>query len=160
MLRNSPTALRVLKSALNAAEDGQAGIQELGGNATMLFYQSEEGNEVGWGGGGEGRGRREQGRGRIGAARARTWSGSGLPPAAGVGRGGMRHGERRRGRGAPGRSLLPAAPGVHPSTLFASPFVLAIISNPLLPFQPLTTDTFHALSLPVATLPVHAIRLR
>ncbi|GFH09329.1 naphthoate synthase [Haematococcus lacustris] len=45
MLRNSPTALRVLKSALNAAEDGQAGIQELGGNATMLFYQTEEGNE-------------------------------------------------------------------------------------------------------------------
>ncbi|GIL48766.1 hypothetical protein Vafri_5215 [Volvox africanus] len=45
MLRNSPTALRVLKAALNAAEDGQAGIQELGGNATLLFYQSEEGNE-------------------------------------------------------------------------------------------------------------------
>jgi naphthoate synthase len=45
MLRNSPTALRVLKSALNAAEDGQAGIQQLGGDATMLFYQSEEGNE-------------------------------------------------------------------------------------------------------------------
>jgi hypothetical protein len=47
MLRNSPTALRVLKSALNAAEDGQAGIQQLGGDATLLFYQSEEGNEVG-----------------------------------------------------------------------------------------------------------------
>lgn len=46
ILRNSPTALRVLKAAMNAAEDGQAGIQELGGNATMLFYQSEEGNEV------------------------------------------------------------------------------------------------------------------
>ncbi|PNH09997.1 1,4-Dihydroxy-2-naphthoyl-CoA synthase, peroxisomal [Tetrabaena socialis] len=46
MLRNSPTALRILKAALNAAEDGQAGIQELGGNATLLFYQSEEGNEV------------------------------------------------------------------------------------------------------------------
>jgi naphthoate synthase len=90
MLRNSPTALRVLKAALNAAEDGQvwwshrdsgplavrrpgcslckpsskyvrprsepsraallclplqAGIQQLGGDATMLFYQSEEGNE-------------------------------------------------------------------------------------------------------------------
>ncbi|KIY97735.1 hypothetical protein MNEG_10229, partial [Monoraphidium neglectum] len=42
---NSPTALRLLKSALNAAEDGQAGIQQLGGDATMLFYQSEEGNE-------------------------------------------------------------------------------------------------------------------
>ncbi|GFR46797.1 hypothetical protein Agub_g8429 [Astrephomene gubernaculifera] len=45
MLRNSPTALRVLKAALNAAEDGQAGLQELGGNATLLFYMSEEGNE-------------------------------------------------------------------------------------------------------------------
>ena len=45
MLRNSPTALRLIKSALNAAEDGQAGIQQLGGDATMLFYQSEEGNE-------------------------------------------------------------------------------------------------------------------
>jgi naphthoate synthase len=30
---------------MNAAEDGQAGIQQLGGDATMLFYQSEEGNE-------------------------------------------------------------------------------------------------------------------
>ncbi|KAI7837539.1 hypothetical protein COHA_008626 [Chlorella ohadii] len=45
ILKNSPTALRVLKSALNAAEDGQAGIQQLGGDATLLFYQSEEGNE-------------------------------------------------------------------------------------------------------------------
>lgn len=45
MLRNSPTALRILKAAMNAAEDGQAGIQELGGNATLLFYQTEEGNE-------------------------------------------------------------------------------------------------------------------
>lgn len=53
MLRNSPMALRVLKSALNAAEDGQAGIQQLGGDATLLFYQSEEGNEVSWGGGGD-----------------------------------------------------------------------------------------------------------
>ena len=45
ILRNSPTALRLIKSALNAAEDGQAGIQQLGGDATMLFYQSDEGNE-------------------------------------------------------------------------------------------------------------------
>uniref|UniRef100_A0A7S3RAL2 1,4-dihydroxy-2-naphthoyl-CoA synthase n=1 Tax=Dunaliella tertiolecta TaxID=3047 RepID=A0A7S3RAL2_DUNTE len=45
MLRNSPTALRVLKAAMNADEDGQAGIQELGGNATLLFYHSEEGDE-------------------------------------------------------------------------------------------------------------------
>ena len=88
MLRNSPTALRLLKCALNAADDGHAGIQvpllvsslkpivapgkehvtlwqrqstltyvlrnqELGGNATMLFYQSEEGNEVSSGAGGD-----------------------------------------------------------------------------------------------------------
>ncbi len=45
MLRNSPTALRFCKAALNAAEDGQAGIQELGGAATLLFYQSAEGSE-------------------------------------------------------------------------------------------------------------------
>ena len=41
-----PTALRLTKNALNAAEDGQAGIQDLGGSATMLFfYQSGEGTE-------------------------------------------------------------------------------------------------------------------
>jgi naphthoate synthase len=45
MLRNSPTALRFCKAALNAAEDGQAGLQELGGAATLLFYQSAEGQE-------------------------------------------------------------------------------------------------------------------
>ena len=45
MLRNSPTALRILKSAMNAVEDGQSGLQELAGNATMLFYQTEEGTE-------------------------------------------------------------------------------------------------------------------
>ena len=45
ILRNSPTAIRLIKAAMNAAEDGQAGIQQLGGDATMLFYQSEEGNE-------------------------------------------------------------------------------------------------------------------
>lgn len=45
-MRNSPTALRVLKSALNAAEDGQAGLMALGGDATGLFYQTEEGDEV------------------------------------------------------------------------------------------------------------------
>jgi naphthoate synthase len=42
MLRNSPMAIRLLKSALNAAEDGHAGLQELAGNATLLFYGSEE----------------------------------------------------------------------------------------------------------------------
>ena len=45
MLRNSPTAIRLLKAALNADEDGQAGLQELGGSATLLFYQTEEGSE-------------------------------------------------------------------------------------------------------------------
>ncbi|ACR11347.1 naphthoate synthase [Teredinibacter turnerae T7901] len=45
MLVQSPIALRVLKSAFNAGLDGQAGIQELAGNATMLFYMTEEGQE-------------------------------------------------------------------------------------------------------------------
>ncbi len=46
MLRNSPTALRVIKSALNATEDGQAGLQMLAGDATSLFYRTAEGDEV------------------------------------------------------------------------------------------------------------------
>ena len=41
----SPTALRVLKSAFNADTDGLAGIQELAGNATALFYTTAEGQE-------------------------------------------------------------------------------------------------------------------
>ena len=41
----SPIALRCLKAAMNADCDGQAGLQELAGNATMLFYMSEEGQE-------------------------------------------------------------------------------------------------------------------
>ena len=45
MLRNSPLALRLLKSAMNAADDGLAGIQQLAGDATLLFYLSEEGQE-------------------------------------------------------------------------------------------------------------------
>ena len=45
MLRMSPVALRCLKAAMNADCDGQAGLQELAGNATMLFYMSEEGQE-------------------------------------------------------------------------------------------------------------------
>ena len=45
MLANSPIALRCLKAALNADCDGQAGLQELAGNATMLYYMSEEGQE-------------------------------------------------------------------------------------------------------------------
>ncbi len=46
MLQNSPMALRCLKAALNADCDGQAGLQELAGNATMLFYMTEEGQKV------------------------------------------------------------------------------------------------------------------
>ena len=38
-------AIRCLKSALNADCDGQAGLQELAGNATMLFYMNEEAQE-------------------------------------------------------------------------------------------------------------------
>ena len=45
ILVNSPMAVRCLKSAFNADCDGQAGLQELAGNATMLFYMSEEGQE-------------------------------------------------------------------------------------------------------------------
>lgn len=45
ILEKSPVALRFLKSAFNADTDGLAGIQELAGNATMLFYMTEEGQE-------------------------------------------------------------------------------------------------------------------
>jgi len=41
----SPTAIRCLKAAFNADCDGQAGLQELAGCATMLFYQTEEAQE-------------------------------------------------------------------------------------------------------------------
>ena len=42
ILEKSPIAIRLLKSGFNAELDGQAGIQELAGNATMLYYMSEE----------------------------------------------------------------------------------------------------------------------
>lgn len=45
MLAMSPIALRFLKAAFNADCDGQTGIQELAGNATMLYYMTEEGQE-------------------------------------------------------------------------------------------------------------------
>ncbi|HEX9631784.1 MAG TPA: 1,4-dihydroxy-2-naphthoyl-CoA synthase [Gemmatimonadales bacterium] len=45
MLQHSPLALRVLKAAHNADCDGQLGLQELAGNATLLYYMSEEGQE-------------------------------------------------------------------------------------------------------------------
>jgi len=45
MLEKSPLALRLLKSGFNAALDGQAGVQELAGNATLLFYMTPEAQE-------------------------------------------------------------------------------------------------------------------
>lgn len=45
ILQKSPLAIRSLKSAFNAELDGQAGIQELAGNATLLYYLSEEAKE-------------------------------------------------------------------------------------------------------------------
>ena len=45
MLQHSPIAMRCLKSALNADCDGQMGLLDLAGNATMLYYMSEEGKE-------------------------------------------------------------------------------------------------------------------
>ena len=45
MLKLSPMALRMIKAGFNADTDGLAGIQELAGNATGLFYMSEEGQE-------------------------------------------------------------------------------------------------------------------
>jgi naphthoate synthase len=46
ILDKSPLAIRLLKSAFNAAVDGQAGLQELAGNATMLFYMTEQAQEA------------------------------------------------------------------------------------------------------------------
>jgi naphthoate synthase len=45
MLARSPVALRMMKAAFNADTDGLAGIQQLAGDATMLFYMTEEGQE-------------------------------------------------------------------------------------------------------------------
>ena len=45
MLQWSPLALRMLKASLNAADDGLAGIQQLAGDATLLYYMSEEAQE-------------------------------------------------------------------------------------------------------------------
>ena len=45
MLELSPLALRMLKAGLNAADDGLAGIQQLAGDATLLYYLSEEAQE-------------------------------------------------------------------------------------------------------------------
>jgi naphthoate synthase len=45
MLRLSPLSLRVLKSSFNAADDGLAGLQQLAGDATLLYYMGEEAQE-------------------------------------------------------------------------------------------------------------------
>lgn len=45
IMKKSPIAIRMLKSAFNAELDGQAGIQELAGNATLLYYLTEEAKE-------------------------------------------------------------------------------------------------------------------
>jgi naphthoate synthase len=45
IMQHSPIALRMIKAGLNAELDGQAGIQELAGNATMLYYMTEEARE-------------------------------------------------------------------------------------------------------------------
>lgn len=45
MMQHSPLALRMIKAGLNAELDGQAGIQELAGDATMLYYLTEEAQE-------------------------------------------------------------------------------------------------------------------
>ena len=45
ILRNSPTAIRILKASFNAENDGMAGIQELSGYATQLFYSTSEAQE-------------------------------------------------------------------------------------------------------------------
>lgn len=45
IMKRSPMALRMIKMGLNAELDGQAGIQELAGNATLLYYMTEEAQE-------------------------------------------------------------------------------------------------------------------
>ena len=45
MLELSPLALRMLKASFNAADDGLAGVQQLAGDATLLFYMSDEAQE-------------------------------------------------------------------------------------------------------------------
>ena len=45
LLQKSPLALRMLKGALNAVTDGAAGMQQFAGDATLLYYMSEEAQE-------------------------------------------------------------------------------------------------------------------
>ena len=45
ILQHSPLAIRLLKAGMNADVDGQTGLQQLAGDATLLFYMTEEGQE-------------------------------------------------------------------------------------------------------------------
>jgi naphthoate synthase len=45
LLEKSPLALRMLKGAINSVSDGAAGMQQFAGDATMLYYMSEEAQE-------------------------------------------------------------------------------------------------------------------
>ena len=45
MLQHSPLSLRLLKASMNAADDGLAGVQQLAGDATLLFYLTAEAQE-------------------------------------------------------------------------------------------------------------------
>jgi naphthoate synthase len=45
MLAHSPLAMRMIKASMNAADDGLAGIQQLAGDATLLYYQTDEAQE-------------------------------------------------------------------------------------------------------------------
>ncbi len=45
MLQHSPLAMRMIKASMNAADDGLAGIQQLAGDATLLYYQTDEAQE-------------------------------------------------------------------------------------------------------------------
>ena len=46
MMKHSPTALRFLKAAMNADTDGLAGLQQMAGDATLLYYTTDEAKEV------------------------------------------------------------------------------------------------------------------
>ncbi|WP_322510935.1 enoyl-CoA hydratase-related protein, partial [Chloroflexus sp.] len=45
ILEKSPLAIRMLKASINAAADGYAGLQQLAGDATLLYYLTEEAQE-------------------------------------------------------------------------------------------------------------------
>lgn len=46
IMKHSPTALRFLKAAMNADTDGLAGLQQMAGDATLLYYTTDEAKEV------------------------------------------------------------------------------------------------------------------